>query len=190
MVTRFSNGVLLVALIVFTSCVVLAVAAGATAKSARGAQADTQVERALRDSTAKAELSAIVKGAAFRTYLPTQLPVGDTYDVVQRDGSSPNSGFAVFVAGPRDAHRAIHMDQAPVTPQSEGSPKNPLKAFAGRLQPMTLANGTWYAMQQDHQPWKGNWILMTVLSGTQIEVDGPGPRDEIAAFAGSLALAS
>jgi hypothetical protein len=61
-------------------------------------------------------------------------------------------------------------------------------AFRSILRPVQLANGTWYEMQQQREPWQGVWIFMTQWGRLQIKVDGLDSKAVIQEFAGSLML--
>ncbi len=59
-------------------------------------------------------------------------------------------------------------------------------AFKSLLRPVKLANGTWYEMEQQHEPWQGEWIFMAQWGQLQIEVDGLDSKTVVQQFAGSL----
>ena len=118
------------------------------------------------------------------------LPAGHSYVKVTWSLAPPVTGFGLFISGP-DAtagSRAIHVDEAAVTPESLMSPRNPLNALKSVLRPVSLGNGTWYEMQQQHQPWQGEWILVTHLGQIGIEIDGLDSKAQLEQFAGSLVL--
>ncbi|MGH7686832.1 MAG: hypothetical protein ACREN2_08455 [Candidatus Dormibacteria bacterium] len=144
------------------------------------------------NAQALADLSTLKGQLGFRPWLPPNLglPAGHSYVKVTWSSAPPVTGFGLFISG-TDATagtRAIHVDEAAATPQSLASPRNPLNAFQSVLRPVSLANGTWYEMQQQHQPWQGEWILTTQLGGVGIEIDGLDSKAQLEQFAGSLVL--
>jgi hypothetical protein len=119
------------------------------------------------------------------------LPAGHLYDRVvwAPDSSSVVEGFGVFIsssADPAAGNRAIHFDEGLQTPQDLSNPRNPLVAFKSVLRSVTLANGIWFEMQQQHEPEQGAWILIARRGMVQIQIDGLDPRAVLENFAGGL----
>ncbi len=66
------------------------------------------------------------------------------------------------------------------------NPSSPMNAFKSFLRPLRLSNGIWFAMQQQHAPWRGEWILMRVDGNIAIEIDGLSSKQLLEQFAASL----
>lgn len=144
------------------------------------------------NAQALSDLSTLRGQLGFQPWLPPNLtlPAGHSYVKVTWSSAPPVTGFGLFISG-TDASagsRAIHVDEATVTPETIASPRNPVSAFKSVLRPVTLANGTWYEMQQQHQPWQGEWVLIAQVGQVGIEIDGLDTKAQLEQFAGSLAL--
>lgn len=143
---------------------------------------------------ALADLHTLLTQVSFHPLLPSglSLPRGNLYERVVW-GSLPATSFGIFITATNNASagsRAIHVDESYMTPSDLADPRYPMNAFKSLLQPVTLANGVWYEMRQQHDPWKGEWILMTLRGNVAVEVDGLESRAQLDAFAGSLVPAS
>jgi hypothetical protein len=147
-----------------------AVSAGAFGGASPGAQSSTisPDERAARDQLARQALLSIQATSAFAVRLPASLPAGYTYDRVMWDSSRPEVGFAAWLAGPDSTTPPVQLLEAPYV---AGAPKSTLNLPG--LTPLALVSGSWQMLQKSDQPGKGLWILVSVQSGVQIEVDGP-----------------
>ena len=73
-----------------------------------------------------------------------------------------------------------------MTPADLANPSLPMNAFKSMLRPLRLSNGTWFEMQQQHAPWRGEWILMRVDGNVAIEIDGLSSKQSLTQFAASL----
>ena len=78
------------------------------------------------------------------------------------------------------------MDQSLESAADLASPSFPMNAFKSVLHPVSLANGTWFEMQQQHAPWLGEWILMRRFGDVAVEIDGLTSRQDLEQFAASL----
>jgi hypothetical protein len=146
--------------------------------------------QALHDA-ALIDLQTLKTQVSFHPLLPPNfaLPSGHLYDRVVWDPTPPVTGFGLFItslANPSEGHDAIHMDEAVLTPAEQADPRNPLIAFKSILRAVQLPNGTWYEMQQQHDPNKGEWILTAQRGAVEIEVDGLDSKRILEAFAGSI----
>jgi predicted small secreted protein len=171
----------------------VAIAAQSTTKGAGNAVQPTRVaslssdERADRDKQARRDLEQLAGSLRWSARFPAQLPAGYTYDRVIWHSDHPELGFQIFISDATGAtNRAIHLMEQPLTPELMTNPRNPLVVFKSVVRPLTLPNGTWQTMQQDHQPWQGEWIFMIQSQGLQIQVEGMAPKALLASFAGSL----
>ena len=144
-------------------------------------------ERASRDQQARRDIDELGRTLMWHPRFPAQLPAGYTYDRVIWHSDHFELGFEVFISNPDGStNRAIHLMEQPLTPELLSNPRNPLINFKSVVRPLTLPNGVWQTMQQDHQPWQGEWIFMTQLGGLQIQVEGLASKEALASFAGSL----
>jgi hypothetical protein len=125
----------------------------------------------------------------FKPFLPSNLvlPAGDLYNRVTW-GSAPVNGFGIFISAQSGSagSRAIHMDESVESPADLLDPDFPMNAFKAILRPLTLSNGLWVEMQQQHAPWQGEWILMRLDGNIAIEIDGLSSKKLLTEFAASL----
>jgi hypothetical protein len=186
--TRFG----LLALVVLTFATGGQVVAHASSAPRSGTRAvnttqTTPLERILEVAAVK-DLRALPSAMAFTPLLPAHLalPSGDLYNRVT--WASPAGGFGVFITSPYGTagSRAIHMDQSLDSAADLASPSFPMNAFKSVLQPVSLANGTWFEMQQEHAPWLGEWILMRRFGNIAVEIDGLISKQGLEQFAASL----
>lgn len=138
---------------------------------------------------AKSDLRTLRSELTFEPFLPSGLALtaGDLYNRVTW-GSSPVIGFGIFISAQSGTagSRAIHMDKSVMTPADLANPSLPMNAFKSMLRPLRLSNGTWFEMQQQHAPWRGEWILMRVDGNVAIEIDGLSSKQSLTQFAASL----
>ena len=148
----------------------------------------TEPERLLQEAALK-DLRVLRSALTFKPFLPSNLvlPAGDLYNRVTW-ASAPVNGFGIFISAQlRSAgSRAIHMDESLESSADLLDPSFPMNAFKSILRPVTLSNGVWLEMQQQHAPWRGEWILMRVDGNVAIEIDGLSSKQLIAQFAASL----
>lgn len=133
------------------------------------------------------DLQQLRSELTFRPFLPPDLvlPPGHLYNRILWS-SSPATAFGMFISANSDPSlgtRALHVDEGVA---DASNPRDPLVAFASILHPVKLANGTWYEMQQQHQPLHGEWIFMSQQGGVFIQVDGLDPKGVLEGFAASL----
>ncbi len=154
--------------------------------------APTPNERTILDEWARRDLSELPKKLYWRPLLPSSLPSGFAY-VRVTTGEQPHGtirAFDIFVAGPDPSmgRSAIHVHQGVPTPGITGikGKSNPLDVYRNVVQPITLPNGTWQVMQQDHNPGKGAWIFMAQRGELFIEVDGLVSKETLQGFVASL----
>ena len=125
----------------------------------------------------------------FEPFLPSNLalPPGDLYNRITWS-SAPVTGFGIFISAQSGAagSRALHMDKSVMSPADLLDPSFPMNAFKAILRPIRLSNGVWFEMQQQHAPWRGEWILMRVDRHVAIEIDGLSSKQLLAQFAASL----
>jgi len=144
-------------------------------------------ERAARDQQARRDIDQLRSLMLWHPRFPSSLPTAYTYDRVIWHSDHPEYGFEIFISNPDGStNRAIHLMEQPLTPELLSNPRNPLIHFKSVVLPLTLPNGVWQTMQQDHQPWQGEWIFMAQLGGLQIQVEGLAPKGVLTSFAGSL----
>jgi hypothetical protein len=170
------------------------VAVAATTLPPRSAAEDhgtvhiTEPERLLQEAALK-DLRVLRSALTFKPFLPSNLvlPAGDLYNRVTW-GSAPVTGFGIFISAQSGAagSRALHMDESVMSPADLLDPSFPMNAFKSILRPLTLSNGVWFEMQQQHAPWRGEWILMRVDGNVAIEIDGLSSKQLLAQFAASL----
>jgi hypothetical protein len=145
------------------------------------------LERIL-EKAAVEDLHALPSVMGFAPLLPAHLalPSGDLYNRVT--WASPAGGFGVFITSQSGSAgtRAIHMDQSLQSAADLASPSFPMNAFKSVLQPVNLANGAWFEMQQQHAPWLGEWILMRRFGNVAVEIDGLTSKQDLQQFAASL----
>jgi len=152
----------------------------------------TPNERTILDEQARRDLDELPKKLYWRPLLPSSLPSGFAY-VRVTTGEQPHGtirAFDIFVAGPDPSmgHSAIHLHEGVPTPGVTGikGKSNPLDVYHNVVQPITLPNGTWLVMQQDHNPGKGAWIFMAQRGDLFVEVDGLGSKETLQSFVSSL----
>jgi hypothetical protein len=140
-------------------------------------------EAALKD------LRVLRSALIFKPFLPSNLvlPAGDLYNRVTW-GSAPVNGFGIFISAQSGSagSRAIHMDESLESSTDLLDPSFPMNAFKSILRPVTLSNGVWLEMQQQHAPWRGEWILMRLDGNIAIEIDGLSSKQLLTQFAASL----
>lgn len=143
----------------------------------------------LLQEAARNDLRALRSDLTFKPFLPLSLalPEGYLYNRVTW-GAAPADGFGIFISGPLDSagSHAIHVDEALEYPSELRNASFPLNAFKQLLKPVRLSNGVWFEMQQQHAPWRGEWILMRLVGNIAIEIDGLGSKLLLTQFAGSL----
>ena len=148
----------------------------------------TESERLLQE-VALSDLRELRSALIFKPFLPSNLvlPAGDLYNRVTW-GSAPVNGFGIFISAQSGSAgtRAIHMDESVQSPADLLAPNFPMNAFKSILRPLTLSNGPWFEMQQQHAPWQGEWILMRLEGNIAIEIDGLSPKQLLTQFAASL----
>ena len=160
-------------------------------RSRAASAAETPSAAQTLQDAALTDLQTLRTQLTFHPLLPPNLtlPAGHLFDRVVWAPTPPVTGFGVFISStltPSAGHSAIHMDEALVTPQEQSDPRNPLVAFSSILTPVSLPNGVWYEMQQQHDPNKGEWILMAQRGAIEIEVDGLDSKGVLETFAGKL----
>lgn len=170
------------------------VAVASTTVSPRSATRDHSIvqatgpERQLQEAALN-DLRILRSKLAFEPFLPSglALPAGDLYNRVTW-GSAPVNGFGIFISAQTGTagSRAIHMDESVMSPSDLANPSFPMNAFKSILRSLRLSNGVWFAMQQQHAPWRGEWILMRVDGDIAIEIDGLSSQQLLAQFAASL----
>ncbi|HEY6471009.1 MAG TPA: hypothetical protein VI434_14710 [Candidatus Dormibacteraeota bacterium] len=135
------------------------------------------------------DLRTLRSELTFVPFLPSALalPAGDLYNRITW-GSAPVTGFGIFISAESGTAgtRAIHMDESVMSPADLANPSFPMNAFKSILRPLRLSNGTWFEMQQQHAPWRGEWILMRVDGNVAIEIDGLSSKESLTQFAASL----
>ena len=115
------------------------------------------------------------------------MPTGHLYNRVVW-ASAPITGFGIFISSqdPTAGTRAIHIDEALLSATNLVDPRYPMNAFKSILHPVTLGNGVWFEMQQQHAPGQGEWILMALRGSTAIQIDGMDLKPLLEEFAASL----
>jgi hypothetical protein len=148
----------------------------------------TEPERLLQEAALK-DLQTLRSELVFKPFLPSDLalPAGDLYNRVTW-GSAPVNGFGIFISAQSGSagSRAVHMDESVESPADLHDPSFPMNAFKSILRPLTLSNGVWFEMRQQHAPWQGEWILMRLDGDIAIEIDGLSPKQLLTQFAASL----
>jgi hypothetical protein len=148
----------------------------------------TATDRLLQQA-AMNDLRTLRSELTFEPFLPSGLilPAGNLYNRVTWS-SAPVTGFGIFISAQSGAagSRAIHMDESVMSPADLLDPSFPMNAFRSILRPLRLSNGVWFEMQQQHAPWRGEWILMRVDGNVAIEIDGLSSKQLLAQFAASL----
>ncbi len=66
------------------------------------------------------------------------------------------------------------------------NPRYPMNTFRSVLRPVTLGNGVWLEMQQQHAPGQGEWILLAARGDISIQIDGVNSRQLLERFAATL----
>lgn len=147
----------------------------------------TGPERLLQEA-ALDDLRVLRSDLTFKPFLPSDLalPAGDLYNRVT--WAAPADGFGIFISGQSGSagSRAIHVDESLESPLDLLDPRFPMNAFKSILRPVRLSNGVWLEMQQQHAPWRGEWILMRLDGNIAIEIDGLSSRLLLTQFAESL----
>jgi hypothetical protein len=191
LLTQIASWVLL---LIAVSALALIFAIGSKPSRTTAASADESPSAAqtLQDAALN-DLQVLHAQLTFRPFLPPSLtlPPGHLYDRVVWAPNPPVTGFGIFISSalnPSAGHNAIHMDESLMTPDELSNPRNPMIAFASVLTPVTLANGVWYEMQQQHDPNQGEWILIAQRGTIGIGVDGLDSKEVLENFAGSLAV--
>ena len=119
-------------MIATTAVAILVGVALLTSSHAGNASADSATGIAQRDTVARGELAAIATSVNYQLYLPSSLPAGVTYDVVNWDDRHPEYGVGIFFAGPTSPHRALRplprraSIRRPTADGSAASPTMPL----------------------------------------------------------------
>ena len=135
------------------------------------------------------DLQTLRSELTFEPLLPSDLalPAGDMYNRVTWS-STPVTGFGIFISAQSGAagSRALHMDKSVMSPADLLDPTFPMNAFKSILRPLRLSNGVWFEMQQQHAPWRGEWILIRVDGNVAIEIDGLSSKQLLTQFAASL----
>ena len=148
----------------------------------------TEPERLLQEAALK-DLRVLRSALTFKPFLPSNLllPAGDLYNRVTW-GSAPVTGFGIFISAQSGAagSRGLHMDESVMSPADLLDPSFPMNAFKSILRPLRLSNGVWFEMQQQHAPWRGEWILMRLDGNIAIEIDGLSSKQLLTQFAASL----
>ena len=148
----------------------------------------TEPERLLQEAALE-DLRTLRSELVFKPFLPSDLilPAGDLYNRVTW-GSAPVNGFGIFISAQSGSagSRAIHMDESLESSTDLLDPSFPMNAFKSILRPVTLSNGVWLEMQQQHAPWRGEWILMRLDGNIAIEIDGLSSKQLLTQFAASL----
>ena len=170
------------------------VAVAATTPAPRSAAEDhvtvhlTEPERLLQGAALQ-DIRLLRSALIFKPFLPANLvlPAGDLYNRVTW-GSAPVNGFGIFISAQSGSSgsRAIHMDESLESSAELLDPSFPMNAFKSILRPVTLSNGVWLEMQQQHAPWRGEWILMRLDGNIAIEIDGLSSKQLLTQFAASL----
>lgn len=148
----------------------------------------TEPDRLLQEA-AMNDLRTLRSELTFEPFLPSDLalPAGDLYNRITW-GSAPVTGFGIFISAQSGAwgSLAIHMDQSVMSSADLRNPNFPMNAFKSILRQLRLSNGVWFEMQQQHAPWRGEWILMRVDGNVAIEIDGLSSKQLLTQFAASL----
>ena len=148
----------------------------------------TEPDRLLQEA-AMNDLRTLRSELTFEPFLPSDLalPAGDLYNRVTWS-SAPVTGFGIFISAQSGAagSLAIHMDESVMSPADLLDPSFPMNAFKSILRPLRLSNGVWFEMQQQHAPWRGEWILMRLDGNIAIEIDGLSSKQLLTQFAASL----
>lgn len=166
-----------------------------TTNPTSGTRSPTQIAGPdqLEEELALHDLRLLQTQLTFKPLLPPSLslPPGHSYKGVVW-GSAPANGFGIFISSqdPTAGNRAIHIDESAMSPTDLADPRFPMNAFKSVLKPVTLANGVWYEMQQQHEPEMGAWILATLRGNIAIQIDGLESREALEQFAGRLTTAS
>jgi hypothetical protein len=130
---------------------------------------------------------------SFKPLLPPglALPSGHRYNRVVWAGA-PVNGFGIFISSqdPTAGSRAIHMDEGLLSAADLVDARYPMNAFRSILRPVTLGNGVWFEMQQQHAPWQGEWILIAAHGNIAIQIDGLDSKQLLERFAASLVRSS
>jgi hypothetical protein len=148
----------------------------------------TEPDRLLQEAALQ-DLRTLRSELIFKPFLPSDLvlPAGDLYNRVTW-GSAPVNGFGIFISAQvgSSGTRAIHMDESVESPADLLDPSFPMNAFKSIIRPVRLSDGVWFEMQQQHAPWKGEWILMRLYGNVAIEIDGLSSKPLLEQFAVSL----
>jgi hypothetical protein len=157
--------------------------------SAAAPTAFAQLEEQNRWLMAQHDLASLSTVLSFHPWLPDSLPAGYSYyQVVWPPTTSGKSdGFGLYIVGPDSSAgtRAIHIHEGRGTP-SAGNKEDPILAFRGFTHAKSLRSGVWQVMQQQHQPWQGEWIYMVWKGDVFIEVDGLAPQPVLESVVASL----
>ena len=186
------GGLLAIAVLTLASGGQVAVAATTppprSAAEDRGTVHLTEPEGLLQEA-ALHDIRVLRSALIFKPFLPSNLvlPAGDLYNRVTWS-SAPVNGFGIFISAQSGlaGSRAIHMDESLESSADLLDPSFPMNAFKSILRPVTLSNGIWLEMQQQHAPWRGEWILMRLDGNVAIEIDGLSSKQLVEQFAVSL----